>query len=451
VVDWATYFGDVSFSRDIFTWENVENLPNVVAGAGLESADNNASLMSVPMTQIEVGVVNTDNDSGYLAFIPTGNNSMVYCIPKGSYIEIDNSNRYIFSENSYRESSDSAFEISDFPVNSSILNEDFIDIILPNNYFWDSLPYELLGLNNIDDISELEGINYKQSRKSLVQNIISLILNKAEIDNIPDVEPLINRVTDIENQIETIDSTATTAINKVAELDNQIEIIDNIVKGANQALAFENYPAVLTFLGNAGKNQYNIGQNIMVTQLNVPDLWISGRSEEFISTEIMFTDEEFIQQLNTPEGVRVGYYTLHQLETQKVNLNDYVTKESIEIKNGAVQTDNEILPNRIYNLIDGDYFRLQFNGINWENHQYAYINFEVSATKASPFFGTPFLSSLVGWSGEELTYQESHDDIDFYVFTEEGKYQICIDSRGYAACAKFEPVSSFLKGREATS
>jgi len=83
----------------------------------------------------------------------------------------------------------------------------------------------------------------------------------------------------------------------------------------------------------------------MIVTLEVPDLWISGIE----STSSIYTyvdDETFVNLLATDGYVQVGYYKLSALETQKVNLDDYVTKT--ENKNKADIINNELTGSTVY-------------------------------------------------------------------------------------------------------
>ena len=118
----------------------------------------------------------------------------------------------------------------------------------------------------------------------------------------------------IDNTLTTINKTIPTAINEV----------NSIAKGANQALSYGNYSTMITAFNSLANNVYNVGQNVMIITLQVPDLWISG-IESTSQTYTYTTDEAFTTELNTNGYVQVGYYKLSALETQKVNLTNYVT------------------------------------------------------------------------------------------------------------------------------
>lgn len=133
-------------------------------------------------------------------------------------------------------------------------------------------------------------------------NLGTVITDVSEKQNITD------------NTLETNSKTVPGAINEV----------NSIAKGSNQALSFANYSAMVTEFNSLAGNEYNVGQNIMVVTLEVPDLWISG-IESTSSTYTYTTDEAFITAMATNGYVQVGYYKLSALETQKVDLTNYVT------------------------------------------------------------------------------------------------------------------------------
>lgn len=120
---------------------------------------------------------------------------------------------------------------------------------------------------------------------------------------------------DIEdNSLDTIHKTISTAINEV----------NSIAKGANQALSYSNYQSMISVFNSLHATTYNVGQNVMIITLEVPDLWISGIE----STDVPYTyttDSDFTNALATNGYVQVGYYKFSALETQKVDLTNYVT------------------------------------------------------------------------------------------------------------------------------
>lgn len=121
-----------------------------------------------------------------------------------------------------------------------------------------------------------------------------------------------------DNSLQTTNKTIPSAINEV----------NSIAKGANQALSYINYDTMVTAFNVLENNVYNAGQNIMIVTLEVPDLWISG-IEQTKTTYNFTTDEAFVNELKTNGYVKVGYYKISVLETQKVDLKDYAKTEDI--------------------------------------------------------------------------------------------------------------------------
>lgn len=115
----------------------------------------------------------------------------------------------------------------------------------------------------------------------------------------------------------------------ITAIQPEIQEIEAIAKGANQALSYANYQSMITAFNSLEDDVYNVGQNVMIVTLNVPDLWIS--SVESTSVAYTYTtDEAFMNDLATNGYVQIGYYRLSALETQKVDLTNYYTKSATD-------------------------------------------------------------------------------------------------------------------------
>ena len=109
------------------------------------------------------------------------------------------------------------------------------------------------------------------------------------------------------------------------------DYVNTAVNGANKAVSFSNYSAMVTALNTAAKTAYHIGQNIMIVTLAVPDLWVSNISETS-SPYTYTTDTAITDALKANGVVQVGYFTLSALETQKVDLTAYNTSTEVDGK-----------------------------------------------------------------------------------------------------------------------
>ena len=114
---------------------------------------------------------------------------------------------------------------------------------------------------------------------------------------------------------------------KVDTLETNVNTLDAIAKGRNQALAYNNYSEMITALNGMTKDELKRGQNIYIGTVGVPDLWVY--SVETTKVTYSYTnDETFVNGLNTNVTVKVGYYKLAQLETQKVDIGSINTSIS---------------------------------------------------------------------------------------------------------------------------
>ena len=124
-------------------------------------------------------------------------------------------------------------------------------------------------------------------------------------------------LTEIEN---TADSAETKADNAISTANTAKSIAD----GANQALSYANYQSMITAFNSLPNTTYRVGQNVMIVTVQVPDLWVSA-VESTSQTYTYVDDATIASELATNGYIQVGYYRLSQLETQKVDLTDYVT------------------------------------------------------------------------------------------------------------------------------
>lgn len=106
-------------------------------------------------------------------------------------------------------------------------------------------------------------------------------------------------------------------------IKESIDIINERLNGVNKALSFDNYEEMVSSLNTLASTECYIGQNIMIITLEVPDLWVS----EIAPSSINYTytsDTDFVEVLRRDGKIQIGYYVLSALETQKVDLTNYV-------------------------------------------------------------------------------------------------------------------------------
>ena len=125
--------------------------------------------------------------------------------------------------------------------------------------------------------------------------------------------------------------------NSISQISRELaEQARSIAKGANKSLSYKDYAEMMRNVRDMTEDaRLNIGQNIYIAALNVPDLWVREWYDN--NFEYNLTAEEFERQIKENGFAWCGHYILSALETQKVDLTDYYTKEQVDqIKQDAV-------------------------------------------------------------------------------------------------------------------
>lgn len=101
------------------------------------------------------------------------------------------------------------------------------------------------------------------------------------------------------------------------------DYVNERFNGASKPLGYDSYQTMIMAFNSLGNDVYKVGQDILILTTGVPDLWIY--SVELESQLYNYTDDEiFVNELLARGYVQIGYYRLGYLETQKVDLSDYM-------------------------------------------------------------------------------------------------------------------------------
>ena len=121
------------------------------------------------------------------------------------------------------------------------------------------------------------------------------------------------------------------------------KFVNDTVNGVKN-ITFASYKEMVDHFNEADRSAYSIGQNIYIRTRDVPDLWVYKQA--FLSpSEFNYTyDSVITNQLKENGYITIGWYLLAPLETQKVDLTEYKTKD--------VQIDGtSIVENGIANVL----------------------------------------------------------------------------------------------------
>ena len=124
-----------------------------------------------------------------------------------------------------------------------------------------------------------------------------------------------------------------------------------IAEGRSKAIVFNSESAMKQTLLNASANDFQVGDNLLIKEQEVPDYWISAAYSSLIG--------------------EYGYYDISILETQKTDLSDYYTinetneqikKMSYNLK-ATFDASTNTLTLFYANSLDRTYFDLKSNGV----------------------------------------------------------------------------------------
>lgn len=116
-----------------------------------------------------------------------------------------------------------------------------------------------------------------------------------------------------DNNLATTNKTIVSAINEV----------NSKAEGREKATSYASISAMVTGLNAMSATELKVGDNIFIQALDVPDLWVYS-VESTSSTYTYTTDSAFVSAINTSGYVQVGYYKVSKLESDKIDLSDYV-------------------------------------------------------------------------------------------------------------------------------
>lgn len=164
----------------------------------------------------------------------------------------------------------------------------------------------------------------------------------------------VNNVAITQEQVTQIGSNKTNIENTNKQVETNIQHISNAQSTANEALniakgraktkVFDTFGDMTNYLKSASKEEFKLGDNLLIKATNVPDYWISNI-------------------LDNNSG-SYGYYEISILETQKVPLDEYYNKSEIDVKeenlNRKIETKVENIEkvigdiNSILDILNGE-------------------------------------------------------------------------------------------------
>lgn len=154
------------------------------------------------------------------------------------------------------------------------------------------------------------------SQETFTQNIVLHKISKTGT-----YDDLINKLVSVDN----LNSQST----REPLSANQGRLLKNMVQGIPTARSFENIQALVTALNGYSATEINVGSNLFIQTLNVPDFWVFSVESENLQYTYS-TDDDLISQIKINGSIQIGYYKISMLETEKVDLANYYTKAEVD-------------------------------------------------------------------------------------------------------------------------
>lgn len=132
---------------------------------------------------------------------------------------------------------------------------------------------------------------------------------------------------DLEGKPNTVDNLESTSITDNLSA-NQGRVLKEMLQAIPSGEAYSDIQTLVNSLNSLEKGKKNIGSNLYIQTMKVPDFWIYGVLDNSVAYTYT-TDDAFINEIDTNGFVQVGYYQVAMLETEKVDLTNYYTQDQV--------------------------------------------------------------------------------------------------------------------------
>ena len=214
-------------------------------------------------------------------------------------------------------------------VNGTIPTEGDIPVYQSGNYFDFT--------HNINDYALQTTLSTEISERQTADSSLTTLISSESSQRISADSSLtalisteiLQRISEDSSLTTRISTEEVNRVNADLSLSTELATTTAIAKGAQQAIVFNTYGDMVTYLMGVDYADLNLGQSIYINTLNVPDIWISGVPITPV-LYVYISDEQLINDVNSGGGqLQIGYATISFLETQKVDLTNYVTTNAL--------------------------------------------------------------------------------------------------------------------------
>ena len=220
----------------------------------------------------------------------------------------------------------------------------------------------------VDDVQDVNGA-------SIVTNKIAKLSKAAvglgNVDNTADANKSVKHATSADSATTATSATTANSATKATQ-DASGNVITSTyatktelqegLAGKSQSKTYNNYQAFVTAVNAMNNTALKVGDNVFIVTQDVPDMWVSVVNSSS-ATYTYTSDSAIVTALGSANGLTVGYYVFRELETEKVDLTAYQTKNDNSLNTTSktvVGAINEVRgkANDAYNLAEDNAIRI---------------------------------------------------------------------------------------------
>lgn len=224
------------------------------------------------------------------------------------------------------------------------------------------------GAGKVDDVQDVNG-------KTIVTNKIAKLSKAAvglgNVDNTADANKSVKHATSADSATTATSATTANSATKATQ-DASGNVITSTyatktelqegLAGKSQSKTYNNYQAFVTAVNAMNNTALKVGDNVFIVTQDVPDMWVSAVNSSS-ATYTYTSDSAIVTALGSANGLTVGYYVFRELETEKIDLTAYQTKNDNSLNTTSktvVGAINEVRAkaNDAYNLAEDDAIRI---------------------------------------------------------------------------------------------
>lgn len=190
------------------------------------------------------------------------------------------------------------------------------------------------GLANAGKVDDVQDVNGASIVTNKIAKLSKAAVGLGNVDNTADANKSVKHATSADSATTaTSANTANSATKATQDASGNVITntyatkteLQNGLAGKSQSKTYNNYQAFVTAVNAMNNTALKVGDNVFIVTQDVPDMWVSAVNSSS-ATYTYTSDSAIVTALGSANGLTVGYYVFRELETEKVDLTAYQTK-----------------------------------------------------------------------------------------------------------------------------